>query len=71
VTLAALKQHRCWSAVDAGVPLGEVQVAARDADPRTNLDTRRRENFDRHAGYDAVAFVAGGVRRLGPFPITG
>lgn len=37
---------------DAGVPLRDVQIAARYADPRTTtLYDRRRENFDRHAAY--------------------
>jgi integrase/recombinase XerD len=38
------------AAVDAGVPLRDVQIAARHADPRTTtIYDRRRENFDRHA----------------------
>ena len=46
---------------DAGVDLGDVQIAARHADPRTTtIYDRRRENFDRHAAYVVVAFVAGG-----------
>ena len=28
--------------------------------PTTTIYDRRRENFDRHAGYVEVAFVAGG-----------
>lgn len=49
------------AALDAGVPLREVQIAARHADPRTTtVYDRRRENFDRHAAYVVVAFVAGG-----------
>jgi len=49
------------AALDAGVPLREVQIAARHADPRTTtIYDRRRENFDRHAAYVVVAFVAGG-----------
>jgi integrase/recombinase XerD len=48
------------AALDAGVPLRDVQIAARHADPRTTtIYDRRRENFDRHA-YVVVAFVAGG-----------
>ena len=48
-------------ALDAGVPLRDVQIAARHADPRTTtVYDRRRENFDRHAAYVVVAFVAGG-----------
>jgi len=57
------------AALDAGVPLRDVQIAARHADPRTTTiydqprklhPTRRRQNFDRHAAYFVVAFVAGG-----------
>jgi hypothetical protein len=37
------------------------QTAARHSDPRTTtIYDRRRENFDRHAAYVVVAFVAGG-----------
>jgi integrase/recombinase XerD len=44
------------AALDAGVPLRDVQIAARHADPRTTtIYDRRRQNFDRHAAY-----VAGG-----------
>jgi integrase len=49
------------AALDAGVPLRDVQIAARHADPRTTtIYDRRRQNFDRHAAYVVVAFVAGG-----------
>ncbi len=49
------------AALDAGVPLRDVQLAARHADPRTTtVYDRRRQNFDRHAAYVFVAFVAGG-----------
>jgi site-specific recombinase XerD len=49
------------AALDAGVPLREVQIAARHADPRTTtVYDRRRQDFDRHAAYVVVAFVAGG-----------
>ena len=49
------------AALDAGVPLRDVQIAARHADPRTTtIYDRRREDFDRHAAYVVVAFVAGG-----------
>ena len=49
------------AALDASVPLRDVQTAARHADPRTTtIYDRRRQNFDRHAAYVVVAFVAGG-----------
>ena len=48
----------------ASVPAAHVYVrhiAARHADPRTTtIYDRRRQNFDRHAAYVVVAFVAGG-----------
>lgn len=49
------------AALDAGVPLREVQIAARHADPRTTtVYDHRRQNFDKHAAYVVVAFVTGG-----------
>ena len=48
------------AALDAGVPLRDVHIAARHADPRTTtIYDRRRQNFDRHAAHVVVAFVAG------------
>ena len=47
------------AALDAGVPLRDVQIAARHADPRTTtVYDRRRQNYDRHAAYAVVAFVS-------------
>lgn len=44
------------AALDAGVPLRDVQLAARHADPRTTtIYDRRRQNFDRHAAYVVVS----------------
>lgn len=49
------------AALDAGVPLRDVQLAARHADPRTTtIYDHRRQNIDRHAAYVGIAFVAGG-----------
>jgi integrase/recombinase XerD len=49
------------AALDAGVPLRDVQIAARHADPRTTtLYDWRRQNYDRHAAYAVVAFVTSG-----------
>jgi integrase/recombinase XerD len=49
------------AALDAGVPLREVQLAARHADPRTTtIYDHRRQNLDRHAAYVVVAFVTSG-----------
>lgn len=48
------------AALDAGVPLRDVQIAARHADPRTTTRyDRARNNLDRHASYVVTAFVAG------------
>jgi site-specific recombinase XerD len=48
-------------ALDAGIPLREVQLAARHSDPRTTtVYDRRRQDLDRQAAYVVVAFVAGG-----------
>ncbi|MGO9456806.1 MAG: tyrosine-type recombinase/integrase [Acidimicrobiales bacterium] len=49
------------AALDAGVPLRDVQLAARHADPRTTtIYDHRRQGFDRYAAYVVVAFVTGG-----------
>jgi hypothetical protein len=61
-----LRSAFIMAALDAGVPLREVQIAARHADPRTTtIYDRRRANFDHHAAYVVVAFVAGGVLLAG------
>ena len=41
-------------------PLLDVQIAARHRSRTTTIYDRRRQNFDRHAAYVVVAFVAGG-----------
>ena len=49
------------AALDAGVPLRDVQEAASHADPRTTMryDNRARTSLDRHATYIVAAFIAG------------
>lgn len=55
------------TALDAGVPLRDVQIAARHADRRTTtIYDQRRQNFDRHAAYVVVAFVTGVERTALP-----
>ena len=55
--LEAQLHHRL---LDAGVPLRDVQIAARHADPRTTTRyDRARHNLDRHASYIVAAFIAG------------
>ena len=49
---------RVTAALDAGVPLRNVQIAARHADPTTRYD-RARGNLDRHANCIVAAFIAG------------
>jgi site-specific recombinase XerD len=48
------------AALDAGVPLRDVQEAASHADPRTTMRyDRARASLDRHATYIVAAFIAG------------
>lgn len=48
------------AALDAGVPLRDVQIAARHADPRTtNRYDRARHNLDRHANHVVSAYLMG------------
>jgi integrase/recombinase XerD len=56
----SLRHSFITAALDAGVPLRDVQIAARHADPRTTTRyDRARNNLDRHASYVVTAFVAG------------
>jgi integrase/recombinase XerD len=51
------------AALDAGVPLRDVQEAASHADPRTTIRyDRARGSLDRHATYIVAAFIAGAAR---------
>jgi integrase/recombinase XerD len=51
------------AALDAGVPLRDVQEAASHADPRTTMRyDRARTSLDRHATYIVAAFVAEAAR---------
>ena len=51
------------AALDAGVPLRDVQEAASHADPRTTMRyDRARTSLDRHATYIVAAFIAGAAR---------
>jgi len=51
------------AALDAGVPLRDVQEAASHADPRTTKRyDRARGSLDRHATYIVAAYVAGAAR---------
>ena len=58
----SLRHSFITAALDAGVPLRDVQIAARHADPRTTTRyDRARNNLDRHASYVVTAFIAGGA----------
>ncbi len=51
------------AALDAGVPLRDVQEAASHADPRTTMRyDRARASLDRHATYIVAAYVARAAR---------
>ena len=51
------------AALDAGVPLRDVQEAASHADPRTTMRyDRARVSLDGHATYVVAAFIAGAAR---------
>jgi site-specific recombinase XerD len=59
----SLRHSFITAALDAGVPLRDVQDAASHADPRTTMRyDRARQSLDRHATYILVAFIAGAAR---------
>lgn len=54
------RRSEITAALDAGVPLRDVQIAVRHADPRTTTRyDRARNNLDRHASHIVTAFIAG------------
>ena len=56
----SLRHSFITAALDAGVALRDVQIAARHSDPRTTTRyDRARHNLDRHASYIVTAFIAG------------
>jgi integrase/recombinase XerD len=56
----SLRHAFITAALDAGVPLRDVQEAASHADPRTTMRyDRNRVSLDRHAAYMVATFVAG------------
>jgi integrase len=59
----SLRHSFITAALDAGVPLRDVQEAASHADPRTTMRyDRARYSLDRHATYIVATFVAGAAR---------
>jgi integrase/recombinase XerD len=58
--------HVFITAVDAGVPLRDVQEAASHADPRTTMRfDRARGCLERHATHIVAGYVAGAARVTG------
>ena len=56
----SLRHAYITACLDAGVPLRDVQIAARHSDPRmTTRYDRARGNLDRHANYVVAGFIAG------------
>jgi integrase len=63
VTPHTLRHAFITAALDAAVPLRDVQEAASPADPRTTMRyDRARGSLDRHATYIVAAYVAGAIR---------
>jgi site-specific recombinase XerD len=63
VTPHTLRHAFITAALDAGVPLRDVQEATSHADPRTTTRyDRARGSLDRHATYIVAAYVAGAAR---------
>ena len=63
VTPHTLRHAFITAALDAGVPLRDVQEAASHADPRATMRCdRARGSLDRHATYIVAAYVAGAAR---------
>ncbi len=55
----SLRHSFITAALDAGVPVRDVPIAARHADPRTTTRyDRARNNLDRHASDIVTAFIA-------------
>jgi integrase/recombinase XerD len=63
VTPHTLRHAFITAALDAGVPLRDVQEAASHADPQTTMRyDRARGSLDRHATYIVAAYLAGAAR---------
>jgi integrase/recombinase XerD len=63
VTPRTLRHAFITAALDAGVPLRDVQEAASHADPRTTMRyDRHRGSLDRHATYIVAAYPAGAAQ---------
>jgi integrase/recombinase XerD len=63
IGLHTLRHAFITAALDAGVPLRDVQEAASHADPRTTMRyDRARVSLDRHGTYVVATFIAGASR---------
>jgi integrase/recombinase XerD len=62
VTPRTLRHAFITAALDAGVPLRDVQEAASHSDPRTTMRQRARGSLDRHGTYIVAAYIAGAAR---------
>jgi site-specific recombinase XerD len=63
VTPHTLRHGFITAALDAGIPLRDVQEATSHADPRTTMRyDRGRQSLDRHATYVVATFIAGASR---------
>jgi integrase/recombinase XerD len=63
ITPHTLRHAFITAALDAGVPLRDVQEAASHADPRTTMRyDRARSSLGRHATYIVAAYLAGAAR---------
>lgn len=63
VTPHTLRHAFITAALDAAVPLCDVQEVASHADPRTTMRPERaRGSLDRHATYIVAAYIAGAAR---------
>ncbi len=63
ISAHSLRHSFITAALDAGVPLRDVQEAASHADPRTTMRyDRGRRSLDRHATYVVATFLAGASR---------
>jgi site-specific recombinase XerD len=67
----SLRHSFITAALDAGVPLRDMPIAARHADPRTTTRyDRARNGLERHANYVATPSSPVNTRGIGRQPIT-
>ena len=67
----SLRHAFVTACLDAGVPLRDVQIAARHSDPRmTTRYDRARGNLDRHANYIVVGFIEGSAEKATTTPVV-